>query len=146
MGRLRGFHMREIFAVGTPEQVTSFRDTLLNDQIDFLKHYCINGVVETASDPFFVDDYSAKRMYQMGLELKHEVKMALPYDQTELAVSSLNYHQEFFSKAFNITAHGDSPVHSCCLGFGIDRWCIAIFSQHGLDVGKWPNALQELLK
>jgi hypothetical protein len=31
------------------------------------------------------------------------------------------------------------------MGFGIDRWCLAIFSQHGFDVRGWPRRLREVI-
>lgn len=143
--RLRGFQMREVFAIGAPDDVIAFRDTLIEDQIEFLRRFCIAGTLETACDPFFVDDYSAKRLFQIGLDLKHEVRGILPYKRAPLAISSVNYHQNFFARSLNITAESESPVHSCCLGFGLDRWCLVILAQYGLDPTEWPTSLQELV-
>lgn len=144
--RLRGFQMREVFAIGPPTEVVPFRDRLLKDQADFLQRFAIAGKIETASDPFFVDDYSAKRLFQVGLELKHEVRAALPYSRSLLAIGSVNYHQDYFSKAFDIKSQSGGPVHSCCLGFGLDRWCLVILAQYGLDPAQWPGSLQELIQ
>ncbi len=143
--RLREFKMREIFAIGPPAEVLAFRDRLLRDLIDFLKTYAIAGRVETAVDPFFVDDYSAKRLFQVGLALKQEARAWLPYAESHLAIASLNHHQDFFSRVFDIRAADAKPIHSCCVGFGLDRWCLAIFAQYGLHEERWPPSLRAVL-
>lgn len=139
--RLRQFSMREIFAIGAPDEVLKFRDHLLNGQKEFLDEFGIAAVIETASDPFFLDAYTEKRIYQVSLNLKYEVKATLPYKKQHLAISSVNYHETYFSKAFNITSEDNKALHSCCLGFGLERWCLAVFAQHGLNPDKWPTAL-----
>ncbi len=142
--RLREFRMREIFAIGEKSNVLDFRDMLLAGQKDFLQKFELAGCIETASDPFFVDT-SQKRIYQLSLNLKHEIKALLPYKNELLAISSVNYHENFFSKAFNIRSRDGEVLHSCCLGFGLDRWCLAVFAQFGLDTRKWPRPVRELI-
>ncbi|MCG8608657.1 hypothetical protein MJD09_27180 [bacterium] len=142
--RLREFNMREIFAIGSKKEVAEFRDILLQGQIEFLQRFQIAARIETASDPFFVDT-SEKRTYQLGLSLKHEVNALLPYKDELLAIGSVNNHETFFSQVFNIQSIEQIPLHSCCLGFGLDRWCLVIFAQFGLEPRDWPATLQELL-
>jgi hypothetical protein len=36
-------------------------------------------------------------------------------------------------------------VHSGCVAFGMDRLAVALFATHGLDVAKWPEAVQQAL-
>lgn len=140
--RLREFRMREMFAIGSPPAVAKFRDRLLEGQKRFLEEFAIAGCIETATDPFFIDTYATKRVYQVALNLKYEVKAVLPYKDEYLAIGSVNYHENFFSKAFNISDSQQTTLHSCCLGFGLERWCLAIFAQHGLEPEKWPKSLQ----
>ena len=55
---------------------------------------------------------------------------------------SSNLHSLTFSKAFNITCDL-FPVHTGCLGFGVERFAIALVSQHGSDPDKWPKILKK---
>jgi seryl-tRNA synthetase len=143
--RLREFNMREIMFIGTPDEVLRRRQQLLDIQQTMLEFCELQSVIQTASDPFFVDTYDKKRIFQLSFDLKHEVQAYLPEDDVWLAIGSVNYHQDHFGKAFNIKLPSGETAHSCCLGFGIDRWCMAIFAQYGLDVQKWPEALRKLV-
>jgi seryl-tRNA synthetase len=58
------------------------------------------------------------------------------------AVSSHNYHSDFFGRAFNIDVEGAGPMHSVCVGFGYERWVHAFIQQHGGEPGKWPDAVR----
>lgn len=144
--RLHEFNMREIIFVGTPQVVLARRDALLACQKRMLEMCSLAAVVETASDPFFVDLYESKRLYQISFDLKYEVRARLPALDDWLAIGSVNYHQDFFGKAFDIRQPNGEPAHSCCLGFGLDRWCFAVFAQHGLQPAKWPRQLQYMVQ
>jgi len=144
--RLREFKMREIFAIGVPARIAHFRDRLVAEQKVFLDEFELESCIETATDPFFVDTYATKRVYQVGLNLKFEVKAKLPYKSEWLAISSVNYHENFFANAFDIKSSNEEKLHSCCVGFGLDRWALAIFAQHGLKPEKWPGQLQKLIQ
>ena len=139
--RLREFRMREIFAIGERNEVLQFRDHLIEGQRRFLQTFALNGCIETASDPFFVDT-SSKAIYQLSLNLKYEVKALLPYKNDVLAISSVNYHENFFSRSFDIYGAQGETLHSCCLGFGLERWALAILAQYGPQPRDWPEAVQ----
>jgi seryl-tRNA synthetase len=74
------------------------------------------------------------------MEVKHEIEATLPYDGSGLAVGSVNLHGEHFGRAWRIRS-GDGWAHSCCMGLGIDRWCLALFAQHGTEIADWPQEL-----
>jgi seryl-tRNA synthetase len=143
--RLREFNMREIMFIGTPEEVLLRRQRLLDVQQRMLDFCQLQSVIQTASDPFFVDTYDKKRIFQMSFDLKHEVQAYLPEDDVWLAIGSVNYHQDHFGKAFEMKLPSGETAHSCCLGFGLDRWCMAIFAQYGIELQQWPEALQALV-
>ena len=74
---------------------------------------------------------------QREQELKFE--LLVPIAATEpTAVASFNYHQEHFGRDVR---HRDwrtaAMAHTACLGFGLERIVLALFSTHGLD----PDAL-----
>ena len=143
--RLREFNMREIMFIGTPEEVLLRRQLLLDIQQKMLDFCQLQSIIQTASDPFFIDTYDKKRIFQLSFDLKHEVQAYLPDDDVWLAIGSVNYHQDHFGKAFGITLPSGETAHSCCLGFGLDRWCMAIFAQYGLELQQWPEPLQLLV-
>ena len=143
--RLREFNMREIMFIGTPEEVLLRRQLLLDVQQRMLDFCQLQSIIQTASDPFFVDTYDKKRIFQLSFDLKHEVQAYLPDDDVWLAIGSVNYHQDHFGKAFGITLPSGETAHSCCLGFGLDRWCMAIFAQYDLELQQWPEKLRNLV-
>lgn len=142
--RLREFTMREIICIGDMDSVLAQREQLLTLMKQLMDRFDIEGVIRSASDPFFCDDYDAKRLFQMGYELKHEMCASMP-GEPSLAITSINYHQDYFGRAFKIVDSSGEPVHSCCLAFGLDRWCAAIFAQYGINHQAWPKHLQQLI-
>ena len=52
-------------------------------------------------------------------------------DDERVAVGSLNYHTDFFGRAFAIAVDGSGPMHSVCVAFGLERWVHAFLVQHG---------------
>ena len=142
--RLREFTMREIICLGDMDSVLAQREKLLMLMKQLLDRLDLQGVIKSASDPFFCDDYDAKRMFQMGFELKQEMCASMP-GEPSLAIASLNYHQDYFGRAFMINTPSGEPAHSCCVGFGIDRWCAAILAQHGINYQAWPEPLLQLI-
>lgn len=142
--RLREFTMREIICIGDEDSVLTQREKLLTLMKRLMDRLDLQGVIKSASDPFFCDDYDAKRMFQMGFGLKHEMCVSMP-GEPSLAIASINYHQDYFGRAFKIVTQSGEPAHSCCVGFGLDRWCAAIFAQHGIDIEAWPEPLPQLI-
>ena len=143
--RLREFNMREIIFLGSQEIVLSIREQLLERKQKLLEMTQLKAKIETASDPFFLDTFDKQHLYQISFDLKHEVKAYLPDEDSWLAIGSVNYHQDHFGKAFNIRVKSGEYAHSCCMAFGVDRWCLAIFAQYGLDINQWPQFLSDLV-
>jgi seryl-tRNA synthetase len=144
--RLREFNMREIMVLGPAPAVLSRRALLLEVQHRMLERSGLRAVVRTASDPFFLDEYDKKRLFQLSFDLKYEVQAWLPEEDEWLAIGSVNYHQDHFGQSFKIQLSNGEHAHSACLGFGLDRWCLAIFAQHGLETEHWPLSLQAMLE
>jgi seryl-tRNA synthetase len=143
--RLCEFNMREIIFLGAKQAVIEKRDALLQVQQRMLERLRLDALIHTASDPFFIGAYEKQRLFQAAFDLKYEVKAYLPLEHDWFAVGSVNFHQDHFGKAFNIRLPDGELAQSCCLGFGIDRWCFAVFAQHGIDKTAWPRVIAELV-
>jgi seryl-tRNA synthetase len=143
--RLWDFTMREVVFVGVPMDVRTRRDAALRAGESVLEALDLSYELVTATDPFFLDSYSVQAAFQQGFELKHEFLCPLAYRGKNLAVGSVNYHQDFFGRSFNITV-GDAPCHTGCIGFGLERLALAVLAQHGTETKHWPAALQEALR
>jgi len=135
--RLNTFTMREIIFIDNPDEV-KMKIKIFSDEISkILSDWGVFYRKMNATDPFFAGEMSNKRHFQALLDLKSEYKLKLPYADKWLAVSSVNYHRDSIIKSFNIST--DNPgYHSGCIGFGLDRLAIALFSQFGIDFNFWP--------
>ena len=82
----------------------------------------------------------------MRSDLKFELRLAIEPDATSaprsLACGSFNLHENFFGKTFDITAADGEPAFTGCVGWGLDRWVLACFTQHGYDPSGWPEWLR----
>jgi seryl-tRNA synthetase len=143
--RLREFRMREIFAVGLTERIRTFRIRALTYLQELLPDLGLCGQLETAFDPFFVDQYAAKRLLQLGSELKCELQVWHPYQGQTIAVASANDHRDFFGRTCGLPDRDHARIDSFCLAFGLERFAMAIVEQHGADHHQWPGELQRLL-
>jgi seryl-tRNA synthetase len=141
--RLWDFSLREVVFMGTRDQVLERRERAVAMMADFLVSHGVAAEIRTASDPFFVapDDALAKTYFQLSSDTKYEVAALLP-DGSQLAVGSLNYHSDFFGRAFDVALQDGTPMQSVCVGFGLERWVYAFFAQHGTDPREWPEPVR----
>ena len=146
MERLRLYWMREFIHFNPDaKEISESLDNVLNDTIDFLTRWGISHQVVTASDPFFSDSGTAKRMFQNTFALKRELK--LPFASGSIACASFNNHQESLARSFAITSGPGKPnMHSCCVGWGYDRLLLCLFTQLGCNPDQWPDAVRQDLK
>ena len=140
--RLWDFTMRETVFLGSREDVLSRRDRSTEMMKTFLDTHRLAAEIRTASDPFFIaPDAMAKTYFQLSSETKFEVSLLLPDDQ-RLAVGSLNYHSDFFGRAFSVGVEGAGAMHSVCVAFGLERLVYAFLEQHGNDPVAWPETVR----
>lgn len=152
LSRLWNFSMREIVFVGPSAWVTEERPRSMARVAALIESLDLGATIETANDPFFSAEYPQKAYWQMQGELKLEIRM--PVWQTEtgalhtIAVGSFNLHGDFFGKTFSIRTAEDAEAPAAftgCTAFGIERWVLAAFSQHGLDPERWPEAWRSVV-
>jgi len=137
--RLWDFTMREWVMLGTAEQVIEFRRSCVDLIGCLLEELGMAAEIRTASDPFYIaPDATSKTYFQLTAETKYELS-ALLSGTERLAVGSLNYHTDFFGRAFNIELQDAAPAHSVCIGFGLERLVCAFLAQHGNRPEHWPE-------
>jgi len=142
MTRLWDFTMRELVFVGPGEIVLEQRQQCVERVGAFLDELGLAAEVRTASDPFFIaPEAPSKSYFQLTAETKYEIS-ALLSDKQRLAVGSLNYHTDFFGRAFNIHLEGMGYGHSVCTAFGLERLVWAFLARHGGEPEEWPRELR----
>ena len=139
--RLWDFTMRELVFLGSRESVLQERERGVEVVGALFDNLGLAAEIRTASDPFYIaPDATAKTYFQLTAETKYEVSALLP-DEQRLAVGSLNYHTDFFGRAFEIDIQGAGPAHSVCIAFGLERLVCAFLAQHGTDPSAWPESV-----
>ena len=133
LSRLKEYGIRETVYIGTEKNTKEFRDRMLSELISEIKRLNLFGTIESASDAFFSSNSLAVKMYQLAMNVKYEAKLDIPYNNDKIAISSVNYHGDYFGRCWNIRTADGEYAHSCCWGVGIDRLCYAIISQFGID-------------
>jgi seryl-tRNA synthetase len=142
MTRLWDFTMRELVFVGPREHVLEQRQRCIECVGAFLDDLEMAAEIRTASDPFFIaPEAPSKAYFQLTAETKYEIS-ALLQDNQRLAIGSLNYHTDFFGRAFNIRMEGNGYAHSVCTAFGLERLVWAFLARHGGEPGDWPRDLR----
>ncbi len=118
--RQREFQMREVVAIGPKDEVEAF----LSRGIDFVDslatRFGVAGRFVAATDPFFRKDDPRLR-HQRMFPTKQEFE-----DSSGLAISSVNWHWNFFGERCGICAPDGTPVSTGCVAFGLERWVDAV--------------------
>jgi seryl-tRNA synthetase len=146
LDRLREFNVRELVFIGTDDFVKKGRADAMELTTSLMGEWDLSGRIETATDPFFATVYAAKTFWQEAMDVKYEVCLDVEPSGAgtarSIAAGSMNLHGAFFGDRFNIRDHTNELAYTGCVGWGLERWVLAIFSQHGLEVEKWPRALR----
>src|SRR5262249_36354328 len=140
--RLWDFTMGELVFLGSGDRVLEQRQECVEAVGAFMDELGLAGEIRTASDPFYIaPDASSKTYFQLTAETKYEVSALLPEDE-RLAIGSLNYHTDFFGRAFGIGVEGLGPAHSVGCGFWVERFVCACLAQHGTEPDDWPDKVK----
>lgn len=130
-GRLRSFRMYEVVRLGgSPEECRAWRDRVLAVAGRWLGDLGITATARPANDPFFGRGGRLLASAQRDQDLKWELAAPVGEDFAQ-AVVSANYHKDHFGEAFGIVAPDGSPVHTACVGFGLERLLLALGHAHG---------------
>jgi seryl-tRNA synthetase len=139
LGRLMAFTLVECVAVGAPADIRAARERLLTRTVEWSRALALSFKVVSATDPFFRTEDVARAYLQERAGLKYElgVEVGGPDD---LAVASFNLHCDALTRAFAITGPHD-VMFSGCVGWGVERWVLALMCRHGIDVDRWPTGV-----
>lgn len=143
--RMQSFRMREFVRLGTPEQALAHRDFWIENATRILKSVGLNVEAVVANDPFFGRGGRVMKATQREQNLKYELVIPICLEDKPTAITSCNYHLDHFGSVFNINSADGAVAHTACMGFGLERICLALFKHHGLDINKWPESVRKLL-
>jgi seryl-tRNA synthetase len=135
--RMQMFHQREMVRIGAPEAVQAWRDAWRDRAIALLRGLGLDARFDVASDAFFGRAGRMLAANQRAQELKFEVLVPIAGPEPT-AVASFNYHGDHFATTCGLRRSDEGPVHTACLGFGLERVTLALLRAHGLDVDAWP--------
>lgn len=141
--RMWNFTMREVIFVGSKDYVLENREKAREYMEGKLEEIGLAYRVESANDPFFVGEFRRQVAFQNAFQLKYEISALLPFKDDTLAVGSYNYHQDFFGRNLNISLDDESPAHTGCVAFGLERIAFAFLAQFSLNPKNWPQAIRE---
>ena len=141
--RLWDFTMREFVCLGTRQEVLGFRCDAIEAAKELLGLLDLTAEIRTASDPFFIaPEMFTKARAQFAGDMKLEVVANIGQGQ-QLAIGSINYHTDFFGRAFDIASDVGVAAHSGCLAFGLERCVYAFLCQMGEQPAKWPSGVRD---
>jgi seryl-tRNA synthetase len=143
--RMQAFRVREFVRVGKPDVVVAWRNMWCERGLTIMKSLGLPAKTEVAADPFFGRGGKMLASAQLEQQLKFEVTIPVISEEKPTAVCSFNWHQEKFSKIFDIKTSDGEVANTACLGFGMERVCMALFRHHGYDPKTWPAPVREKL-
>ncbi len=144
--RFQSFRMREYVRIGTPEQVSSFRDSWMKTALAIADGLQLPYRMDQASDPFFGRVGQMKAVAQLQAALKFELLIPVRAEDAPTACMSFNYHKEHFGTVWDMKLADGTLAHSGCVAFGMDRLAVALFATHGADLKAWPQAVRQMLR
>jgi seryl-tRNA synthetase len=144
--RMQIFRQREYVRLGSGTEALAHRNYWLQRGKEMLETVGLAVTAVVASDPFFGRGGRVMKATQLDQDLKYELVVPICSTDKPTAVSSCNYHLDYFGIAFGINTADGQPAHSACIGFGLERIALALFKTHGLDPRAWPQRVRETLE
>jgi seryl-tRNA synthetase len=145
LDRLQSFRMREFVRIGSPEEITAFREGWMQRARQLADELALPYTVDVANDPFFGRVGQIMAVSQIQQSLKFE--LLIPYHRAAkpTACMSFNYHREHFGQVWGLQDSRDELAHTGCVAFGMDRLVVALFANHGVDIARWPASTRRAL-
>lgn len=135
--RLWAFTMQEIVCIGSLDDCRAHLERSLAQIQDLGAQLGIPLSVEIATDPFF-DPQSSVARFQQRAPTKRELLYR------GLAISSVNFHRNFFGERFHIHDESGAPAFTACVAFGLERWMHMLLHHFDGDAGTAIRAVQGL--
>ena len=142
--RMQIFRMREFVRVGTAEQAQDFRAVWIERAKSIVSSLELPFDVVPANDPFFgrAGRLIKNNQREQGLKLELVIPVAGPQPT---ACASFNYHQDHFATTWGLEMTDGEPVHTACVGFGLERLALALLRHHGFAPESWPSGVRQAL-
>lgn len=140
-GRMQSFRQHEFVYVGSAAGAVAFRDEWIERGRELLSGLGLPVSVVGANDPFFGRAGRLLATSQREAQLKFELVAPIVEDG---AIASANCHEDHFGVAFQLAQEDGSPVHTACIGFGLERIALALLRQHGRPQD-WSRSLRSTL-
>ena len=144
--RLQSFRMREFIRAGSPASVERWRDDWLGRGMAMLTSLGLAVQSDVANDPFFGRSGRMLAGSQRDQRLKFEIMAPVFSRVAPTAICSFNWHQEHFTRKFDVHRPQRAVAHTACLGFGLERVVLALLVAHGFDPAHWPSGVRALLR
>jgi seryl-tRNA synthetase len=145
LDRLQSFRMREYVCIGSPEEISAFRQRWMKRAETFAAELGLSWRIDHANDPFFGRGGKLMAMSQLEQDLKFELLIPVHSAEQPTACMSFNYHRDHFGATWNMRTQAGEVAHTGCVAFGIDRLALALFATHGLDLASWPDRTRKAL-
>lgn len=140
-GRLCDYHVREIVMIGSNEIILEMRDKIMQKSKELMSKLQLIGDISLASDSFVVPKMQMYRKIQHIDKSKYEMHLNISPDKS-ISTASYNLHGKAFTDPFNISVENCEDTVTACVGFGLQRWVLAFFLQHGLNEESWPEEVK----
>src|SRR6201987_2148324 len=145
LDRLQSFRMREYVCIGSPEDVSDFRERWMVRAQAIARDLGLTFKVDYASDPFFGRVGQMKAVSQKQQSLKFELLIPLRSEEQPTACMSFNYHRDHFGTTWEIKDANGAPANTGWVAVGMERLAVAMFHTRGVDLTKWPASIRETL-
>jgi seryl-tRNA synthetase len=143
--RLQSFRMREYVCIGTPDEVSAFRERWIERAKGMADTLKLPYTIAAASDPFFGRTGQMMAVAQIQQALKFELLIPVRSEDSPTACMSFNYHRDHFGLTWGLRDHTGGVAHTGCIAFGMDRLAVALFRTHGSDPANWPAQVKAAL-
>jgi len=147
--RLQEFQRIELTYVGTPDQVVSIRDQIVEECIKVADKLLDMEWRVTAAIPFWAKEGEIKVDIHDSKNIPaYDIEIYLPYrgsrtDSEWLEVAGCFVHKTKFVESFKIHEIKGRLIWTGCTGLGVSRWVAAFLATHGFDSENWPKSVKE---
>ncbi|MBC7218596.1 MAG: serine--tRNA ligase [Hadesarchaea archaeon] len=140
--RTQEFRRVEFVFLGSPEDVVSIRDAVVERSIRVLDKLKMEWRLLVAT-PFYMREGVVGDGSDSSKVATYDVEVLLPYDGSWLEIGSYNVHKTKFVETFKIKEVKGRQVWTGCCGFGTSRWVVGFLAQHGFEPSRWPDPVRE---
>jgi seryl-tRNA synthetase len=146
--RLWEFNVRELVFIGSEGFTLDARKQAMHLVAELAEEWNLDCRIESATDAFFPTVYGPQSFWQRVKDVKYEIRLAIEPgangEAHSLAAGSINLHGPFFGERFAIRLPNGDCASTACVGWGLERWVLALFTQHGFTPSDWPESLREI--